>query len=174
MAEKFRKKPVVIEAIRYTGSTSQAIVIQRWMKGHEYVDPGVRTRDLRHMAIPTLEGTMSAAPGDWIIRGVAGEFYPCKPDIFAETYEPATTSGVRIVFEDEAAYDQAISEAEERGARKALLDAAAFLDAERENDVTHMARITGNQHYWNSVAKGKERASIILRSRAEQAGGDRG
>jgi hypothetical protein len=41
------------------------------------------------MLIPTLEGTMAANPGDYIIRGVAGEFYPCKPDIFERTYEPA-------------------------------------------------------------------------------------
>ena len=41
-----------------------------------------------HLLIGTLEGTMAAAPGDWVIKGVAGEFYPCKPDIFEATYEP--------------------------------------------------------------------------------------
>ena len=79
---KFRKRPVVIEAIQYLGENAEAIV--EWM-GRPYVfvaegDP---------LIIETLEGDMSGSPGDWIIRGVKGEFYPCKPDIFEATYEPA-------------------------------------------------------------------------------------
>ena len=86
----FRKKPVVIEAHRFIGSSTSAHQIKRWME--EGVEPstgGVHTRDIRPLIIPTLEGEMMAAPGDWIIKGVKGEFYPCKPDIFEATYEAA-------------------------------------------------------------------------------------
>lgn len=83
---KYRKKPVVIEAVQYLpGETTKALVHHlEGCTGWQMADtaaPGI--------IIPTLEGTMHAAAGDWIIRGVQGEFYPCKPDIFAATYEPA-------------------------------------------------------------------------------------
>jgi hypothetical protein len=51
-------------------------------------DKGVHTCDYRSLEIETLEGVMTAQPGDWIIRGIAGEFYPCKREIFTATYEP--------------------------------------------------------------------------------------
>lgn len=71
---KYRKKPVVIEAIQFDGTNHDDIV--------EFC--GGFTRDA---IISTLEGDMTAQPGDWIIKGVQGEYYPCKPDIFAATYE---------------------------------------------------------------------------------------
>jgi hypothetical protein len=78
---RFRKKPVVIEALQYTGAFPLD-----WLGFHESVNqvPGEDA-----IEINTLEGTMRADLGDWIIRGVKGEFYPCKPDIFEATYEPA-------------------------------------------------------------------------------------
>lgn len=78
---KFRKKPVVIEAIRFTGTNEVDIV--NWSNG---AAAGYFS-DHRIMQIRTLEGDMTAEPGDWIIRGIKGEFYPCKPDIFEATYE---------------------------------------------------------------------------------------
>lgn len=81
---KFRKKPVVIEAVQYTGAPlseqTAAAFAERNLK-MRIVDGVVA------LVIPTLEGDMLAMPGDWIIRGVKGEIYPCKPDIFAATYE---------------------------------------------------------------------------------------
>lgn len=80
---KFRKKPVVIEAVQITNSTFDAP-----HPNDEHV-PGVIYDPRRKIAfIRTLEGTMQANLGDWIIKGVKGEFYPCKPDIFEATYEP--------------------------------------------------------------------------------------
>ncbi len=75
----FRKKPVVIEAVQFDGTLTSI----------EGMSIPVATQELgsRTVQIPTLEGEMTAQPGDWIIRGVQGEFYPCKPDIFAQTYE---------------------------------------------------------------------------------------
>lgn len=93
---KFRKKPVVIEAVRVSWQT--------WGELCEFmgVGPHNKARSVEtysdkcgetagpwiEMDVPTLEGDMTARHGDWIIRGVNGEFYPCKPDVFAKTYEP--------------------------------------------------------------------------------------
>ena len=85
---KFRKRPVVIEAVQFDGTPLGAI------KVFEHFNvPGGKFRpdhDLRTgtLLIPTLEGDHTASPNDWIIQGIKGEFYPCKPDIFAATYEP--------------------------------------------------------------------------------------
>lgn len=85
---KFRKKPVVIEAMQLPPidvEASDELIAFLHSAGDGVIysdyDGGV--------AIETLEGTMRGDPGDWIIKGVKGEFYPCKPDIFAATYEPA-------------------------------------------------------------------------------------
>lgn len=82
---KFRKKPVVIEAEQLTGGTQARVAM--WCHG-------IPTPDGK-IVIATLEGAMTCDVGDWIIRGVKGEFYPCKPDIFAATYEPVDTEEVR-------------------------------------------------------------------------------
>lgn len=81
-AQRFRKKPVEIEALLYTGDNW--VEIANWLRES---DVRIGQDHTGKASIPTLEGTMYASPGDWIIRGVQGEFYPCKPDIFAETYE---------------------------------------------------------------------------------------
>lgn len=75
---KFRKKPVVIEALQWTGENAAEVTAFRG---------GACLFDADGPIIETLEGNMKAMPGDWIIKGVKGEFYPCKPDIFAATYE---------------------------------------------------------------------------------------
>lgn len=75
---KFRKKPVEIEAIRFIGSNYEEI--------REFIGQNTLCSDLS-IVIPILEGDMVAQKGDYIIKGVRGEFYPCKPDIFAKTYE---------------------------------------------------------------------------------------
>lgn len=79
---KFRKKPVVIEAVQWSGDILDAEKITEFGNG----DPiGFRSDKL---VIYTLEGVMEASPGDWIIRGVRNELYPCKDEIFQATYEP--------------------------------------------------------------------------------------
>jgi hypothetical protein len=75
---KYKKKPVVIEAIRFIGSNYEEI--------REFIGQNTLCSDLS-IVISTLEGDMVAQKGDYIIKGVQGEFYPCKPDIFEETYE---------------------------------------------------------------------------------------
>lgn len=79
---RFRKKPVEIEALLFTKESAKEV----WKfcsAGELHLEPGCVAR----FVIPTLEGNMEAREGDWIIRGVKGEFYPCEPDIFEATYE---------------------------------------------------------------------------------------
>lgn len=115
----YRKKPVEIQAMQLIDDV-QAHMVMEWMednlypflignalypealrypdqvegdntrpdKGH-YIDPATG-----HLMIRTMEGDMRSEPGDWIIQGVQGEFYPCKPDIFAETYQAVNTDGI--------------------------------------------------------------------------------
>lgn len=84
---KYRKKPVIIEAIQWTGEMEPEFV----EFAHRHATPTSSPFRMDYMArtvlIQTLEGVMRAEPGDWIICGVNGELYPCKPDIFAKTYE---------------------------------------------------------------------------------------
>lgn len=87
---KFRKKPVVIEARQLGHGHDEDMEIVRWCGGRA-ITTGIfflGDEDVV-LAIDTLEGTHTANHDDWIIKGVKGEFYPCKPDIFAATYEPA-------------------------------------------------------------------------------------
>lgn len=81
---KFRKKPVVIEAIQWNGN--QLSEFPEWLR-HPF-NEGIITRMQDVVKIHTLEGVMTASAGDFIIKGIDGELYPCKPDIFEKTYEP--------------------------------------------------------------------------------------
>lgn len=83
---KFRKKPVVIEAVQWDGRWEDVQRIKNFSNGavHEKNDLDYKRA---YLWIDTLEGEMQVSPKDWIIKGVKGEFYPCKPDIFEATYE---------------------------------------------------------------------------------------
>lgn len=83
---KYRKKPVVIEAVQWLNKSIACPPGPEWFFEAERKDIIQLAGDVLH--IKTLEGVMQAHPGDWIIRGIKGELYPCKPDIFAATYEP--------------------------------------------------------------------------------------
>jgi hypothetical protein len=80
---KFRKKPVVIEARQLTVDNLESV--EEWCKGS--IKGTALPREERVIDIYTLEGEMRADIGDWVIKGIKGEFYPCKPDIFEMTYE---------------------------------------------------------------------------------------
>ncbi len=98
---KFRKKPVVIEAFQWSGSNLQEITIWAAHADHEArkrlgnvmkevslpIDVVGGHDGALHLEIKTEEGVMRASHGDWIICGVLGEFYPCRNDIFEQTYE---------------------------------------------------------------------------------------
>ena len=81
MINKYRKKPVIVEAIVWTGNNIDEIkeLAKNAVEHIIFVD--------NNLYIETLEGNMNVSIGDYIIKGIAGEFYPCKPDIFKQTYE---------------------------------------------------------------------------------------
>lgn len=89
---KFRKKPVVIEAVQWTGKNIEEIEIfsNSKVKYYEWYQLNESGVNKNLLSVRTLEGEMLASINDWIIKGVKGEFYPCKPDIFDATYEPVT------------------------------------------------------------------------------------
>lgn len=94
---KYRKKPVVIESIKvphheYSDDPFIFEEVPEWLDAacrSGVITPRMKSEDYWYYEIKTLEGSMLASPGDFIIQGVKGELYPCKPDIFAATYEPA-------------------------------------------------------------------------------------
>ena len=101
MSTQYRKKPVVIEAMQFAGGAESATPIINWIfNGGQTAswreeEPEIRVSNgelaqlysAERIRIRTLEGDMAATPGDFVIKGVQGEFYPCKADIFAATYE---------------------------------------------------------------------------------------
>lgn len=82
---KYRKKPVIIEAIQFQDNAEVITQLSDFIGDTIYVN--YENKDNPYLTIVTLEGDMKASVGDYIIKGVNGEFYPCKPDIFEKTYE---------------------------------------------------------------------------------------
>ena len=80
---KYRKKPVVVEAVQYDGTEESLLKIMQ-LQSHK---PSWIRVDAGDLLISTLEGVMRATVGDYIVKGVKGELYPCKPDVFEKTYE---------------------------------------------------------------------------------------
>ena len=81
----YRKKPLVIEARQFRGEMDRGLA--DWCGGTFFLAAPFGAKHKPVIEIPTAEGVMTASPGDWIIQGVKGKFYPCKPDIFEQTYE---------------------------------------------------------------------------------------
>lgn len=85
---KYKKKPVIIEAIQLLNNNSSIEECLKFIYNVFITDDDIETvKNDKHIRIQTLEGDMKASFGDYIIKGVNGEFYPCKPDIFEKTYE---------------------------------------------------------------------------------------
>lgn len=85
---KYKKKPVIIEAIQLLNNNSSIEECLKFIYNVFITDDDIETiKNDKHIRIQTLEGNMKASFGDYIIKGVNGEFYPCKPDIFEKTYE---------------------------------------------------------------------------------------
>ena len=105
---QYRKKPVVIEAIQFNGKNAEEI--EQWSNNNVKAGPvSEDTLTKAYLEIETLEGTMTAQPNDYIIKGVNGEFYPCKPDIFEKTYDSeVTTFEERLIKEQEELNDKLV------------------------------------------------------------------
>lgn len=110
---RFRKKPVEIDAMQLAGTAADCHAVYQWVERNtqgsfdpdadELPGSGVSIDPATgFMLIATLEGVMQAKPGDWIIRGVQDEFYPCRPDIFETTYEPVFEATFEPVVDQHA------------------------------------------------------------------------
>ena len=84
---KFRKKPVVIEAIQFDGTINSMLEIEAVFPSLVSNNSNWKAHEVRFWKIWTLEGGLEVSKGDWIIKGIKGEFYPCKPDVFEMTYD---------------------------------------------------------------------------------------
>ena len=85
---KYIKKSIEVEAVKFGGSMTHIAAINAWMTTGTYKEPAITTRDIASFEITTTEGTQVARAGDYIIKGVDGNFYPCSADNFAKTYTP--------------------------------------------------------------------------------------
>lgn len=101
MSNLYRKKPVVIEAVLWDGSIETTKKVLSFL-GRPLQDSEMNAYNLEQFVvnlrmegilIATLEGNMKASVGDYIIKGIKGEFYPCKPEVFLASYEPAMVEG---------------------------------------------------------------------------------
>lgn len=129
MPDRYRKRPVIVDAMRFVGTAQDLAAVYMWVE--QYTEPrGVRIDYYTgEMIIRTLEGDMRCDYGDWIIRGVGGEFYPCKNDIFEKTYElveaqekneiPVVIDQLRSMGEDNLTpYEEMVNAIEEIEMRK--------------------------------------------------------
>lgn len=87
MVQKYIKKPIVIEAVQFTDDSIETIMVINDFMDWSELKVNYDNSHVPFIIIPTLEGNMRADIGDYIIKGINGEFYPCKPDIFTKTYD---------------------------------------------------------------------------------------
>ena len=138
---QYRKKPVVIEAVRLTAETVQECYDFVDAKGNlPECGMGIDPAD-GQFKITTLEGVHTASVGDWIIKGVKGEFYPCKPDIFEQTYDAEiTTFKERLIKEQEELEnkfkDLAVSELK-KVCEEQVINAQLLLEIAKKLEVTN-------------------------------------
>lgn len=157
-SDEYRKKPVIVRAMQWDGSIKSADEIEEWSGGKTKCqgrcDGGFDTRTLKvGIYIETLEGEMRADPNDWIIRGVKGEFYPCKPDIFAATYERASTERGEATANPSPSREEVIEEcAKLKGA------------LERIASIPFMPFPDPGAHSWQAYANAVHRAWAEMRS----------
>ena len=83
---KYKKKPVVIEAVQFTGTINNLTELSNFIDDQDLI-VSYKNPKCAFIKLQTLEGQMTVSLGDYIIKGIKGEFYPCKPDIFEKTYE---------------------------------------------------------------------------------------
>ncbi|MGW8537533.1 hypothetical protein ACWGK5_25665 [Rhodococcus qingshengii] len=140
---KFRKRPVEVEAMHLDNHTTPEQVA-RWCGGR-VATPIVGTGCPIVIEIVTLEGVMTAHPGDWIIKGTQGEFYPCKPAPFADTFEPSDSPVVPAPTEDDTACVPAPADTSVIGVAAAALSAALdVLDPHESGAWEHTWRTLGD------------------------------
>jgi hypothetical protein len=140
----FRKMPVEIEAIQLTRETLGAAA--RFVPAEQLASVGEDWKDGPYLDIRTLEGVMHASDGDWIVRGVKGEFYPCKPDIFAVTYESVDPDPDRDLPDGLLQYIAEQDAAHATAAAKVLEEVLTQRERELVQEAAMMGWVLGMRH----------------------------
>ena len=164
--QKFVKKPVVIEAIQYDGANITEIETFVGEKLPTIMASDVDTR----LVLPTLEGDMKVSKGDYVIKGIKGEFYPCKPDIFKSTYnEVENNNGILSEGEKRVRTNFNVSSSKSVDEAKQLLAKAINLLATYQNDVASYYYDNLNTTQFRDLSGDYQREIATAKTKIEEA-----
>ena len=163
--QKFVKKPVVVEAIQYNGINITEI--------ESFVGaklPTVWTSDDTQLIIPTLEGNMKVSKGDYIIKGIKGEFYPCKPDVFKSTYNVVEdNNGILSEGEKRIRTTFNVSALKTVDSAKQLMAEAINLLSRDQNDVASYYYDNLNTTQYRELSVDYQREVATAKTKIEEA-----
>ena len=164
--QKFVKKPVVIEAIQYDGANITEI--ETFVRGKL---PTIMTSDLgAQLVISTLEGDMKVTKGDYVIKGINGEFYPCKPDIFKSTYNVIEdNNGVLTEGEKRVRTNFNVLSSKAVDTAKQLMAEAINLLSRDQNDVASYYYDNGNTIQYKELSGDYQREVATAKTKIEEA-----
>ena len=164
--QKFVKKPVVIEAIQYDGANITEI--ETFVKGKL---PTIMTSDLgAQLVISTLEGDMKVSKGDYVIKGINGEFYPCKPDIFKSTYNVIEdNNGILSEGEKRVRTNFNVSAAKTVDTAKQLMAEAINLLSRDQNDIASYYYDSINTTQYRDLSGDYQREVATAKTKIEEA-----
>ena len=164
--QKFVKKPVVIEAIQYDGANITEI--ETFVGGKL---PTVMTSDLgAQLVISTLEGDMKVTKGDYIIKGIKGEFYPCKPDVFKSTYNVVEdNNGILSEGEKRVRTNFNVSSSKSVDTAKQLMAEAINLLSRDQNDVASYYYDNVNTTQYRELSADYQREVATAKTKIEEA-----
>ena len=164
--QKFVKKPVVIEAIQYDGANITEI--ETFVRGKL---PTIMTSDLgAQLVISTLEGDMKVTKGDYVIKGIKGEFYPCKPDIFKSTYNVIEdNNGILSEGEKRVRTNFNVSAAKTVDTAKQLMAEAINLLSRDQNDIASYYYDSINTTQYRDLSGDYQREVATAKTKIEEA-----
>ena len=164
--QKFVKKPVIIEAIQYDGTNITEIETFVGVKLPTIMTSDVDTK----LVIPTLEGYMKVSKGDYVIKGIKGEFYPCKPDIFKSTYNVIEdNNGILSEGEKRVRTNFNVSAAKTVDTAKQLMAEAINLLSRDQNDVASYYYDNLNTVRYRELSGDYQREVATAKTKIEEA-----
>ena len=164
--QKFVKKPVVIEAIQYDGANITEV---EDFVGVKLPTVWLSVEDTQ-LAIPTLEGYMKASKGDYVIKGIKGEFYPCKPDIFKSTYNVVEdNNGILSEGEKRVRTNFNVSAAKTVDTTKQLMAEAINLLSRDQNDIASYYYDSINTTQYRDLSGDYQREVATAKTKIEEA-----
>ena len=164
--QKFVKKPVVIEAIQYDGANITEI---ESFVGAKLPSVWLSVEDTQ-LVIPTLEGDMKVSKGDYVIKGIKGEFYPCKPDVFKSTYNVVEdNNGILSEGEKRVRTNFNVSSSKSVDTAKQLMAEAINLLSRDQNDVASYYYDSINTTQYRDLSGGYQREVATAKTKIEDA-----